>query len=181
LHTHVTCSLDLMIHLCSGWDQSGPREVPNLSPTIATSPWKSAAGTPSMAALSAHKDSMMVVKVVEHHMQGFMPFTSLSSQLENCSVPWKSDGTGDARRRFRGLGSSALLVMTIRRHTTQFQPRVGPCCPGSILARSMQMYANPKSTAKSIGLYGTRMASRVRLANDAGSKGQLTGGGVPYL
>ena len=82
---------------------------------------------------------------------------------------------------FRGLGSSALLVMTIRRHTTQFQPRVGPCCPGSILAKYMQIYANPKSTAKSIGRCGTRMASQLRLNNDAGSKGQFTGGGVPYL
>ena len=170
-----------MVHLCSGRDQSGPREVPNSSPTIATSPWECAAGTPSMAGLRAHRASMMVVRVVEHHMQGFMPVTSLSSQLENCSVPWKSDGTGDARRRFRGLRSSAVLVVSIRRHATQFQPRVGPYCPGSIFANGMRKYANSKYTAKSIGLCGTRMASRVRLANDAGSKGQLTGGGVPYL
>ena len=170
MYSPVSSSQDLMVHLCSGRNQSGPREVPNSSPTIATSPWECAAGTPSMAGLRAHRASMMVVRVVEHHMQGFMPVTSLSSQLENSSVPWKSDGTGDARRRFRGLRSSVVLVVAIRRHATQFQPRVGPCCPGSILARSMQMYANPKSTAKSIGLCGTRMASRVRLQMTQGPR-----------
>ena len=74
-----------------------------------------------------------------------------------------------------------MLVMQMRRHTAQCQPWVGPCCPGSFVAKSLQKFANPKSTAKSNGLCGTRMASQVRLANDAGSKGQLTGGGVPYL
>ena len=47
--------------------------------------------------------------------------------------------------------------------------------------RVVRKYANSKSTAKSIGLCGTRMASRVGLANGAGSKGQLAGGDVPYL
>ena len=138
MHTAVSSLQDLMLHLCSGQNQLGPCEVPNLSPMITTLPWECAAGTPSMAGLRVHQASMMVIRVVEHHMQGFMPVTSLLSQLENCSVPWKSNGTGDACQRFQGLRSSAVLVVSIRRHTTQFQPQVGPCCPGSIFTTGSQ-------------------------------------------
>ena len=155
--------------------------MPNSSPTTATSPWKSAAGTPSMAGLSAHKDSMMDVESSRSIMQSFMAARLIFSYLRHLHPPWKFADRSHARRCFQGLGSSAMLVMQMRRHTTQFQPRVGPCCPGSFVAKSMRKYANSKSTAKSIGLCDTRMASRVRLANDAGPKGQLSGGGVPYL
>ena len=178
MHTPVTCSLDLMIHLCSGWNQSGPHEVPNLSPTIATSPWKSAAGTPSMAGLSAHKDSMMAVESSRSIMQSFMAARLIFPYLRHLHPPWKFADRSHARRCFQGLGSSAMLVMQMRRHTMQFQPRVGPLGFAYIC---ILVAKHPKSTAKSIGLCGTRMASRVRLANGAWSKGQLTGGCAPYL
>ena len=152
-----------------------------MSPMIATSPLKSAAGTPSMAGLRVHQASMIVVRTSRSIMQSSMVARLIFPYLRHLHPPWKFADRGHARRCFQGLGPSTMLVMTIRRHTTQFQPRVGPCCPCSILAKGLQKFANPKSTAKSIGLCGTRMASRVRLANDAGPKGQLTGGGVPYL
>ena len=74
-----------------------------------------------------------------------------------------------------------MLVKTIRRHTTQFQPQVGPCCPGSFLARSMQLYANPKSMAKSNGLCGThivRGGGEGVLGAPSGVCGAMRQGGV---
>ena len=175
-----------MIHLCSGWNQSGPHEVPNLSPTIATWPWKSAAGTPSMAGLSAHKDSMMVVESSRSIMQSFMAARLIFYYLRHLHPSWKFADRSHARRCFQGLGSSAMLVMQMRTQgiLRSFSPgwALAARVPSSLqVHNSMQKYANSKSTAKSIGLCYTRMASQVRLANAAGSKGQLTGGGVPYL
>ena len=81
-----------MVHLCSGRDQSGPREVPNSSPTIATSPWECAAGTPSMAGLRAHRASMMVFKTSQSIMQSGMASRLIGFYLRvNSSVPWKYD------------------------------------------------------------------------------------------
>ena len=135
MYTPVSCSLDLMIHLCSGWSQSGSREVPNSSPTTATSPWKSAAGTPSMAGLRAHRASMMVVESSRSIMQSFMAARLIFYYLRHLHPSWKFADRSHARRCFQGLGSSAMLVMQMRRHTTQFQPRVGPCCRVPLLPK----------------------------------------------
>ena len=55
-----------------------------------------------MAGFRAHRASMMVVKSSRSimHMQGFMAARLFFPYLRvTCSVPWKSDGAGDARRR----------------------------------------------------------------------------------
>ena len=178
MYSPVSSSQDLMVHLCSGRNQSGPREVPISSPTNRDSPWKCAAGAPSIAGLRAHRASMMVVESSRSIMQSAMAARLIFPYLRHLHPPWKFADRSHARRCFQGLGSSAMLVMQMRRHTTQFQPRVGPLGFAYIC---IYFAKRPKSTAKSIGLCGTRMASRVRLANVAESKGQLTGGGVPYL